>query len=122
MGSSAMGSNEPTGLWLVGARGSVATTAVTGLLALRAGLIEPTGCVTEREPFSSLGLASWENLVVGGHDIACTPLDKRAEQLADSGLVPHRVLAATSVGLRAVDAEIRDGYHPSTHTGPQAAA
>jgi myo-inositol-1-phosphate synthase len=117
-----MVSNEPTGLWLVGARGSVATTAITGLLALRAGLIEPTGCVTERPPLRELGLVSWENLVVGGHDIACTPLDKRAEQLADSGLVPHRVLTATAGGLRGVDSSIRDGYHPATHTGPQAAA
>ncbi len=113
-----MGANEPTGLWLVGARGSVATTAITGLLALRAGLTAPTGCVTERPPFDDLGLVPWENLVVGGHDIACTPLDKRAEQLAESGLVPHRVLAATAAGLRAVDASIRDGYHPATHAGP----
>jgi myo-inositol-1-phosphate synthase len=115
-------SNEPTGLWLVGARGSVATTAVTGLLALRAGLIEPTGCVTERAPFTGLGLVPWENLVVGGHDIACTPLEKRAEQLADAGLIPHRVLTATAAGLRAVESSIRDGYHPSTHTGSQASA
>jgi myo-inositol-1-phosphate synthase len=115
-------SNEPTGLWLVGARGSVATTAVTGLLALRAGLIEPTGCVTERAPFTGLGLVSWENLVVGGHDIACTPLEKRAEQLADAGLIPHRVLTAVTPGLRAVESSISDGYHPSTHTGSQAAA
>jgi myo-inositol-1-phosphate synthase len=117
-----MGANEPTGLWLVGARGSVATTAVTGLLALRAGLIEPIGCVTERPPFAGLGLVSWENLVVGGHDIACTPLDKRAEQLAESGLIPHRVLTAVAAGLRAIDASIQDGYHPATHTGPQALA
>jgi myo-inositol-1-phosphate synthase len=117
-----MVSNEPTGLWLVGARGSVATTAVTGLLALRAGLIEPTGCVTERTPFTELGLVSWENLVVGGHDIACTPLDKRAEGLADSGLIPHRVLTATAAGLRGVDAAVKDGYHPATHAGAQATA
>ncbi len=117
-----MGANEPTGLWLVGARGSVATTAVTGLLALRAGLTEPTGCVTERPPFTGLGLVGWENLVVGGHDIACTALDKRAEQLAESGLIPHQVLTATAAGLRGVDASIRDGYHPATHAGSLASA
>jgi len=117
-----MAAQEPTGLWLVGARGSVATTAVTGLLALRAGLTAPTGCVTEREPFTEIGLPSWENLVVGGHDVVHTPLDKRAEQLAEGGLIPHRVLTATAAGLRAVDAEIRDGYHPATHTGAQADA
>ena len=36
-----------TGVWLVGARGSVAVTAIVGATALRAGLAEPTGCVTE---------------------------------------------------------------------------
>jgi myo-inositol-1-phosphate synthase len=117
-----MGANELTGLWLVGARGSVATTAVAGLLALRAGLTAPTGCVTEREPFTRIGLPTWENLVVGGHDVVCTPLDKRAEQLAESGLIPPRVLAATTAGLRTVDTEIRYGYHPATHTGSQAEA
>jgi len=111
-----------TGLWLVGARGSVATTAVTGLLALRAGLIAPTGCVTESEPFAGVGLPGWDQLVVGGHDVVHTPLDKRAEQLAESGLIPHRVLAAVVAGLRTVDANIRDGYHPATHTGAQSVA
>ncbi|WP_187413810.1 inositol-3-phosphate synthase, partial [Micromonospora sp. MP36] len=33
-----------TGVWLVGARGSVATTSIVGALALRAGLTDPTGC------------------------------------------------------------------------------
>ncbi|WP_083661655.1 inositol-3-phosphate synthase [Actinophytocola xanthii] len=117
-----MRANEPTGLWLIGARGSVATTAVTGLLALRAGLVEPTGCVTEREPFTEIGLPSWENIVVGGHDVVTTPLAKRAEQLAESGLIPPRVLAAVTAALEAADTEIRDGYHPATHTGSQAEA
>jgi myo-inositol-1-phosphate synthase len=100
----------------------VATTAVTGLLALRAGLIAPIGCVTESEPFAGVGLPGWDQLVVGGHDVVHTPLDKRAEQLAESGLIPHRVLAAVAAGLRAVDANIRDGYHPATHTGAQSVA
>ena len=32
------------GLWLIGARGSVATTAAVGVQALAAGLAAPTGC------------------------------------------------------------------------------
>lgn len=111
-----------TGLWLVGARGSVATTAVVGLRALRAKLVEPVGCVTERAEFAGVPLPAWEDIVVGGHDIVHTPLEKRAEQLAEAGLVPHRVLSATVDGLRAIDAHIRDGYHPSTHTGAQSDA
>lgn len=111
-----------TGLWLVGARGSVATTAVVGLLALRAKLVEPVGCVTERPEFAGVPLPAWEDIVVGGHDIVHTPLEKRADQLAEAGLIPHRVLSATATGLRAVDDRIRDGYHPATHTGAQADA
>ncbi|GAB3883825.1 hypothetical protein GCM10029964_043830 [Kibdelosporangium lantanae] len=113
---------ERVGLWLMGARGSVATTAVTGLLALRAGLVRPTGCVTEHLDMDHEVLPGWDDLVVGGHDIVSTPLDKRAEHLAASGLLPHSVFTAVAAGLREVDAHLRDGYHPVTHTGPLADA
>ena len=36
------------GVWLVGGRGSVATTTMTGAAAIAAGLAEPTGLVTMR--------------------------------------------------------------------------
>ncbi|GAB2845907.1 inositol-3-phosphate synthase [Lentzea nigeriaca] len=114
--------DEPTGLWLVGARGSVATTAVSGLLALRAGLAPSTGCVTERPEFTEVDLPSWSNLFVGGHDIVRTPLDKRAEMLVRGGVLPHHLLGPITAGLRAVDQEIRDGYDPASHQGSQAAA
>ena len=39
--------SEKTGLWLIGGRGSVATTTIAGAGALRAGLVQPTGLVTE---------------------------------------------------------------------------
>ena len=35
-----------TGVWLIGARGSVATTVVAGAAAARAGLAPSTGCVS----------------------------------------------------------------------------
>ena len=106
----------------MGARGSVATTAITGLLALRAGLVRPTGCVTEHLDMDHEVLPGWDDLVVGGHDIVCNPLDKRAEHLAESGLLPHSVFTAVADGLREVDANLRDGYHPVTHTGSLADA
>ncbi|MEV4317226.1 inositol-3-phosphate synthase [Actinocrispum sp. NPDC049592] len=110
------------GLWLMGARGSVATTAITGLLALRAGLVRPVGCVTEHLDMDHELLPAWDDLVVGGHDIVCTPLDKRAEHLAATGLISHTVLTAVADGLRAVDTELRGGYHPVSHTGSLASA
>jgi myo-inositol-1-phosphate synthase len=111
-----------TGLWLVGARGSVATTAAVGLLALRGGVTAPVGCVTELPTFASVPLPSWDDLVLGGHDIVHTSLEKRAEQLSGAGVFGPSLLAAVRPGLAAVDEEIRDGYHPATHTGSQAEA
>ncbi|KOX28138.1 myo-inositol-1-phosphate synthase [Saccharothrix sp. NRRL B-16348] len=99
--------DESTGLWLIGARGSVATTAVSGLLALRAGLAPATGCVTERPELAGVTLPGWSDIVVGGHDITQTPLEKRAELLAQGGVLPHHLLEAVRPGLREVDGEIR---------------
>ncbi|PRX48584.1 myo-inositol-1-phosphate synthase [Prauserella shujinwangii] len=111
-----------TGLWLVGARGSVATTVVTGLLALRSRVVGPTACVSAQPEFAELGLPDWDDILVGGHDIVDTPLEKRAEQLTEAGVLPHRVLESVRSGLSETDAEIRPGYHPATHSGSQADA
>ena len=105
-----------TGLWLIGARGSVATTAVVGLLALRAGIVPATGCVTGRAPLDAVPLVPWENIRVGGHDIVDTPLEKRAEMLVDSGVIPQPVLEAVRRNLPEVEDELRTGYDPKTHT------
>lgn len=113
---------DRAGLWLIGARGSVATTAVCGLAALRAGLVPATGCVTEQLDMDPAIFPSWQDFVLGGQDIVGTPLDKRAEELAEAGVLPRRLLAPIQGELRAADAAIRPGYHPSTHTGCQAAA
>jgi myo-inositol-1-phosphate synthase len=57
------------GIWLIGAKGGVATTAITGLLALRKGLIGDAGLITTTSRFAGLELAGWDDFVVGGHDI-----------------------------------------------------
>ncbi|GAA3462355.1 inositol-3-phosphate synthase [Saccharothrix longispora] len=99
-----------TGLWLIGARGSVATTAVCGLLGLRAGLVPPTGSVTALlDTHVPEGvLPPWDSLVVGGHDVVSTPLAKRAEHLARAGVVPADLLGPIAAGLAEVQAELRD--------------
>lgn len=114
--------SEPTGLWLIGARGSVATTAVTGLLALQAGVIEPTGCVSAQAPFDQAPLVGWDDWYVGGHDIVHTPLEKRAELLAEAGVIPRHALAAVREPLAEVEAQLCDGYQPTMHPGSQADA
>jgi myo-inositol-1-phosphate synthase len=110
---------DRTGLWLIGVRGSVATTAISGLAAVRGGLAPPTGCVTE---LLDADLPPWDSLVVGGHDVVSTPLAKRAEALAEHGVLPHHLPALVADALDAADAEVRPGYDPLTHRGGQAEA
>jgi myo-inositol-1-phosphate synthase len=103
---------ERTGIWFVGARGSVASTATAGLAAIADGQSPPTGCVTAREPFASAGLPGFADLVVGGHDISSVTMTKRAESLVETGMIPPRLLAAAHDALERADSEVRPGYDP----------
>lgn len=111
-----------TGLWLVGARGSVATTTIVGLAALRSGLVRPTGCVTELPAFGAAPLPGWDELIVGGHDISATDLHKTADALVSAGVLPAGVVAAIEPHLSTVESELRPGYDPATHRGGRAEA
>ena len=97
------------GVWLVGGRGSVATTAMTGAAAVAAGLAEPTGLVTMRPPFTEAGLVGLGELVFGGHDVVETPLAIRAARLVDDGVLPAGLPAALAGALEAAEAEQRPG-------------
>ncbi|WP_137992299.1 inositol-3-phosphate synthase [Streptomyces vilmorinianum] len=97
------------GVWFIGARGSVATTAIAGCAAVTAGLHPPTGMVTETEPFASAGLPALPDLAFGGHDTAACPLPKRAERLTAAGVLSHGLATAVATELAAADAEIRPG-------------
>ncbi|MFE0102462.1 inositol-3-phosphate synthase [Streptomyces sp. NPDC059009] len=110
----------PVGVWLIGARGSVATTAVAGCAAVAAGLHPPTGMVTETPPFTDCGLPALTSLVFGGHDTTDCPLPKRAEALAAGGVLPHALPAALHAELAAADAEIRPGGPHPDDTRPDA--
>ncbi|MFJ5094227.1 inositol-3-phosphate synthase [Streptomyces sp. NPDC088557] len=103
-----------TGVWLVGARGSVATTVVVGASAVAAGLVPPTGMVSELPAFAGRGLPPLDRLVFGGHDVTEVPLSKRAEQLAAGGVFPAALLPAAADALEAADREIRPGARPDS--------
>ncbi|WP_066361270.1 inositol-3-phosphate synthase [Herbidospora mongoliensis] len=100
-----------TGVWFVGVRGSVATTAMAGAAAVRLGLTAPVGLVSELPDFAQLPLPAFGELVFGGHDVVATPLAKRVEQLTSSGVVPGNIASAVLSEVTAVEAEIRDGVH-----------
>ncbi len=97
------------GVWLIGARGSVATTVVAGCAAVTAGLHRPTGMVTETPPFTDCGLPPLSDLVFGGHDTVDCPLPKRAEALTAAGVLPYGLTSAITSELAAAEREIRPG-------------
>lgn len=101
------------GLWLVGARGSVATTARAGAAAITAGLAPRIGMVTALDAFADVGLPEVDQFVFGGHDVSPTPLRKRAEELAEAGVIPYHLLDSVGADLTATDAEIRGGAEPA---------
>jgi len=96
-----------TGIWLIGARGSVAVTAMVGATALRARLVEPDGCVTELPQLRSPALPGWADLTFGGHDIVTTPVLKKADTLAAAGVLPGRLVAALAADLTAIEQDLR---------------
>ncbi|MFF0311184.1 inositol-3-phosphate synthase [Streptosporangium sp. NPDC004379] len=95
-----------TGVWLVGCRGSVAVTAVVGALAIRAGLADRTGCVTELPLFAGVPLPALADLTFGGHDVAAVSLVKKAQALADEGVLPGGPVRALEEELAAVDRDV----------------
>jgi myo-inositol-1-phosphate synthase len=57
------------GLWIIGARGGVAATVCVGLSALKKGLADNQGLVSQLPYFSKLDLASFGDFTIGGHEI-----------------------------------------------------
>lgn len=96
-----------TGVWFVGARGSVATTATIGLAALAEGVARPVGLVTTGPAFEGVPLRDFDDFVVGGHDVDDTPLLERARRLSAGGMIPAATVEAVAARLDAADAEIR---------------
>ena len=74
-------SDNRIGLWLIGAKGGISTTLMTGLAALRRDAMEPVGLVTETAPFTGLSLVGFGEIVVGGHDIRSGNLFDEARRM-----------------------------------------
>lgn len=105
-----------TGVWFIGARGSVAVTAAAGALAVRAGLSGHTGMVTELGAVAIARLPTLRGFVFGGHDLVDVPLPKRVEALTSAGVVPHALSTALAAELDEIDRSIRPGVR---HSEPQ---
>ncbi len=120
--SAAKPQDERVGVWLIGARGSVATTTITGSAAVVAGLTQMVGVVTMDPRLSGASLPAVDAFVFGGHDVVETPLALRAVRLVDSGVITPGLPEAVSERLAAAEANIRAGigWHEA-RTEPRAA-
>jgi myo-inositol-1-phosphate synthase len=87
----------------------VAVTSIVGALAVRAGLVDRTGLVSELPEVAAARLPAVGDLVVGGHDVTTHPLGKRAEALVHSGVLPAHLVGAVGVDLDEVDGRLRHG-------------
>jgi myo-inositol-1-phosphate synthase len=99
-------------VWFVGARGSVATTATVGALALAAGGVARTGLVSDLEEVAAARLVPVEDLVIGGHDVAAEGILHRARSLAASGVVPAALVEDLADALQEVEHRVRPGTVP----------
>ena len=98
------------GIWLIGAKGGVAATTIVGLAALRKGLIDTTGLVSELPEFTGLGLADWPDFAVGGHDIRCASLFDEAMRMASvSRAIDPSIINACREEIDQIAGNIRSG-------------
>jgi myo-inositol-1-phosphate synthase len=98
------------GIWLIGAKGGVATTVMTGLAALQRGAIDPVGLITATEPFAGLGLVEFSDLVVGGHDIRAGSLADEARRMwTESRAITPELLDGAAGYFADVERRLRPG-------------
>ncbi|MBK7876766.1 MAG: inositol-3-phosphate synthase [Planctomycetes bacterium] len=97
------------GLWMIGARGSIATCVAYGLAGLRDGLLEPIGIATARGPLADLDWAPWETFVLGGHDVCRRSVSESAAELVRHGILTSDLVVASAPDAAAFEARVRPG-------------
>ena len=98
------------GIWMIGAKGGVATTAIVGLSAIRKGLIGSAGLVSALPRFAGLGLADWKDFVIGGHDIRPGSLYEHAARMhSDNKAIDADVIARCKSDLDKIEKNLRPG-------------
>jgi myo-inositol-1-phosphate synthase len=114
-------STSRVGIWLIGTKGGVATTAITGAIAIEKKLIDTAGLVGELPQFKKLPLAPWEDFVIAGHEIRRVPLVEEAKRLVtESRTVSAELFAQIREELEQIDRRIRPGT--IRNVGPTIAA
>ncbi len=103
-------SSDAIGLWLVGARGGVASCSILGAMLLRRNIVPSTGMVTGLPEFQAADLISFDRVVIGGHEIRQGTLaaEVRAFHRTNRVLLPEWIDTIESE-LNECDARIRWG-------------
>jgi myo-inositol-1-phosphate synthase len=100
-------------IWMIGTRGTVATTTAVGTIAVQSGLLPLEGVLTETAPFRSLSLPSVEGIEFGGCDLQPGNLGKAARACSSAvGVFPPGLLepvAAELHGIRITRGILRGG-------------
>ena len=98
------------GLYLIGGSGNVATTVAVGLGALRRGLAEPIGLVTELPLLAGVDLVALGDIALGGCDVRAADVLERARRLARvDRVLSERLVEDVAGDLERYAAAIRPG-------------
>ena len=109
--------SQRVGVWLVGAYGNVAAVTMVGAAALKRGLVQPVGMVTERPEFKELDLCATGELVFGGCDIREGSVLASAREFARrTGAVPMDLVDSVREDLEGWERHVRPGT--VRHGGP----
>jgi myo-inositol-1-phosphate synthase len=98
------------GIWIIGAKGGVASTVTVGLIALKKGLAPNHGLVTQLPLFANADLAGFGDFTVGGHEIRDVNLYDEALQLVRvSKALDAELVAKCKADLEKIDKNIKPG-------------
>jgi myo-inositol-1-phosphate synthase len=98
------------GVWLIGARGGLATTLLAGVKLIDRGLVSSSGLLTETDRLAGFPFPKLGDLVFGGHDIREGRVYDAAVQIyRDTGTIPFDKLELVRDELDAIDADVALG-------------
>jgi len=98
------------GIWFIGAKGGVASTAIVGLLALKKGLTQTTALVSALPQFQSLDLVDFKDLVIGGHEIReLKSYEEAMRMCTESRAIEGELIAKLKSELEKLDKVIKPG-------------